>query len=67
MDLILGPFAEAHFERLEPAELARFETLFDEADTDLLKWVTGQEAPPVHIDQSLLDRLIAFRQANIAS
>ncbi len=61
MDLVLGPFADAHVERLGAAELARLEHLMDEADTDLLKWVTGQEPVPDHVDADLLDSLIAFR------
>jgi succinate dehydrogenase flavin-adding protein (antitoxin of CptAB toxin-antitoxin module) len=39
----------------------------DEEDTDLLKWVMGQETPPPGIDTELLDRIIAFRIATAAS
>lgn len=61
MDLILGPFADAHLEGLEGAELGRFERLLGEEDTDLLKWVIGQEPLPASADRELLDRIIAFR------
>ncbi|MHB1102063.1 MAG: FAD assembly factor SdhE [Devosia sp.] len=61
MDLILGPFADARLEGLEGAELGRFERLLGEEDTDLLRWLMGQEAPPADADRELLDQLIAFR------
>lgn len=61
MDLILGPFADAHLEGLKGSELTRFEELLGEEDTDLLKWVMGQEAPPADADRALLDQVIAFR------
>jgi len=62
MDLVLGPYADAHAAALDEAGLSRLETLMEEADTDLLKWVIGQERPPAHVDGELLSRLIAFRQ-----
>ncbi len=61
MDLVLGPFADAHAEAFGPAELERLEALMDEADTDLLKWVMGQEPMPANADAALLHTIIAFR------
>lgn len=61
MDLVLGPFADAHLEGFGMPELDRLETLMDEEDTDLLKWVMGQEPVPSTIDGQLLDTIIAFR------
>ena len=61
MDLVLGPYADAHAPGLDPEALDRLESLMEEADTDLLKWVMGQESPPADVDKELLDRLIAFR------
>ena len=61
MDLVLGPYADAHAPGLDLADLVRLEALMEEADTDLLKWVMGQESPPADVDKELLDRLIAFR------
>ena len=63
MDLVLGPFADAHLEGFNTPELDRLETLMDEEDTDLLKWVMGQELPPPGIDRALLEEIIAFRIA----
>ena len=63
MDLILGPFADAHAERMDDREVDQFEGLLTEPDPELLKWVLGQEPPPAHIDTELLARLAAFRTA----
>jgi antitoxin CptB len=63
MDLVLGPYADAHADALGEAELLRLETLMDEEDTDLLKWVMGQEMPPAAVDSALLAEIIAFRIA----
>jgi antitoxin CptB len=61
MDLVLGPFADAHLEGFGAADLDRLETLMDEEDTDLLKWVMGQEPVPADRDAALLDTIIAYR------
>lgn len=63
MDLMLGPFADARLEAMDAAELDRFETLLDEADTDLLKWLVGQEPAPADADHDLLADLLRFRNA----
>ena len=61
MDLVLGPFADAHIEGYAAPELDRLEAFMEEADTDLLKWVMGQETPPAGADAELLRTIIAFR------
>ena len=61
MDLVLGPFADAHLEAFGAAELARLANLMDEEDTDLLKWVMGQEPVPPAADAELLETIVAFR------
>jgi antitoxin CptB len=61
MDLVLGPFADAHVEGYGTPELDRLEALMEEPDTDLLKWVMGQETPPAGTDADLLRTIIAFR------
>jgi len=61
MDLVLGPFADAHLELYGTPELDRLEALMDEEDTDLLKWVMGQEPVPTHTDAELLGRIIDYR------
>ncbi|RYE10686.1 MAG: succinate dehydrogenase assembly factor 2 [Hyphomicrobiales bacterium] len=61
MDLVLGPFADAHLDLYGPPELDRLEALMDEEDTDLLKWVMGQEPCPPDTDAELLGTIIAYR------
>jgi antitoxin CptB len=61
MDLVLGPFADAHLESYGIPELDRLEALMDEEDTDLLKWVMGQEPIPAGGDPALLKTIIDFR------
>jgi antitoxin CptB len=61
MDLVLGPFADAHIEGYGPPELDRLEALMNEEDTDLLKWVMGQEPVPADADSTLLSTIIAYR------
>jgi len=66
MDLIFGPFADARIADLDTAGLDRLETLMDEEDTELLKWVLGQEAPPEGVDVALLDELARFNRERLA-
>ena len=61
MDLVLGPFADAHLDGYGAPELDRLEALMDEEDTDLLKWVMGQEPVPADADADLLGIIIAYR------
>lgn len=63
MDLLLGPYADARLGAMEVADLDRFETLLEEADTDLLKWLMGQEPTPADADADLLADLLKFRTA----
>jgi len=48
LDLVLGPFAEAHLEGLRGAELLRFAALLDAPEPDLYAWICGQPAPAEH-------------------
>ena len=64
MDLVLGPFADAHLDRLEPAELALYDRLLDENDQDLMAWLLGQAAPPDWL-APLLGRIAAFAETRL--
>jgi antitoxin CptB len=66
MDLVFGPFADARLEGFDAAELDRMEALMEEEDTDLLKWVLGQESPRADVDVALLDELARFNQERLA-
>lgn len=46
MDLILGPFADDRLALMPPDTVARFETLLQENDHDLYRWIsTGTGGP----------------------
>ncbi|HVY50028.1 MAG TPA: succinate dehydrogenase assembly factor 2 [Devosia sp.] len=59
MDLVLGPFADAHLEDFGPEDLDRLEAVMEESDTDLLQWVMGQAPLPASADADLLGRIVA--------
>lgn len=51
MDLILGPFADARLSALGEGELSAYESLLDENDQDLYRWVSGAaNAPDSHAE-----------------
>ena len=66
MDLVLGPYADAHTDSMDAGELDRLEALMNEEDPPLLKWVMGQEVPPDNVDQAFLADLIADHQARMS-
>src|SRR5690606_26735637 len=66
MDLVLGPFADAHTEAMDAVGLDRLEALMSEEDPPLLTWVMGQVVPPDHIDRDFLTEVIADHQARLA-
>jgi antitoxin CptB len=61
VDLILGSFADGEIARLDDAELDLLEALMDEADGDILKWVTGEQAVPARHDTAVFARVCAYR------
>ena len=46
MDLILGPYADAHLAEMTDDELDAFDALLRENDQDLYQWVSGQATAP---------------------
>ena len=60
-DLILGPFADHHLEKLSPAQLDEFEALLDQPDQDLYAWIIGTSPTPPEHDGGVLDLIKAFR------
>lgn len=48
LDLILGRFVEAAYERLTSAERQAFDAFLAEADDDLWSWIQGADAPLVY-------------------
>jgi antitoxin CptB len=64
MDLVLGPFADAHLAGLSGPDLALYDALLAENDQDLMAWVLGQSAPPEAL-VPLLARITAFAETRL--
>lgn len=62
VDLILGGFADAEIARLRDEDLAVYEALLAELDTDILKWVTGETPVPVRHDTPVFARILDSRR-----
>ena len=56
MDLVLGPFADAHLADMSEPDLALYDLLLEENDQDLLPMVLGQRQAPLGM-QDLVDRV----------
>ena len=64
MDLVLGPFADAHLAALTEAELDLYDALLAENDQDLKAWILGQALPPPDL-APLLARITAFAETRL--
>lgn len=61
MDLLMGPYADAHLETLSATELDQFEQLLEAPDWDVYYWITGQVEAPEQVNGTVLEGLKAFR------
>ena len=57
VDLITGPFADAHLGTLTESEIDDLERLMDVPEPELLAWVMGQEPTPQAFDQPVFRRM----------
>ena len=64
MDLILGPFADAHLAGLSEPELRAYDALLSENDQDLYPWITGAQGVPVE-HATLIARIGDFARARL--
>jgi antitoxin CptB len=65
MDLILGPFADAHLAGLDAPTLDLYDALLAENDQDLIGWMLGQTAPPARF-APLVDRIAVHARTRLA-
>lgn len=65
MDMILGPYADAHLAGMEAARLDLYEVLLEENDQDLYPWISGQTAPPERL-APLLAEIGTFARARLS-
>ena len=66
MDLILGPFADAHVAQFDADDLRRFEALLEVPDADFLSWITGQTPVPDDADTKMIGEVSAFARKGVA-
>ncbi len=65
MDLVLGPWADAHLAGLEGPELALYDQLLEENDQDLMACIFGTQVPPAPL-AGLLHRITEFARTRLA-
>jgi len=64
MDLILCPYADAHLAQMPDAELAIYDRLLEENDTDLLPMILGQQATPDYLTE-IIAKIGAFARVRL--
>ncbi|MFZ9200533.1 MAG: succinate dehydrogenase assembly factor 2 [Paracoccaceae bacterium] len=64
MDLVLGPYADAHLAAMDEPTLALYDQLLNENDQDLLPWVLGQRPAPEAFSE-LIAKIGAFARARL--
>jgi antitoxin CptB len=64
MDLVLGPWADAHLAGLAEGELALYDLLLAENDQDLMAWILEQTPPPPALAE-LLEQIAAFARLRL--
>jgi len=66
LDLVFGPYADAHVAMMGPDDLAEFERLMEAPDALMLAWVMGFEPAPPEFDTPMLAKIRAYRIASSA-
>jgi len=61
LDLVFAAFAAAHLERLDGAQLERFEALLSVPDWQIYGWIMGHEAVPHPFDHDVFALLCDYR------
>ena len=64
MDLVLGPWADAHLSELDAAELDLYDRLLEENDQDLMACIFGTQTPSAPL-AGLLARITDFARARL--
>ena len=64
MDLVLGPYADAHLAGMTADALGLYDRLLDENDQDLASWVMGGTLPPDRF-AALIGEISAFARERL--
>ena len=64
MDLVLGPWADAHLAELSPERLELFESVMAQEDQDLMSWMMGYKEPPTEF-AAFIQELGAFAEQRL--
>lgn len=68
MDLLLGPFADAHIADLGDHDLADFEALMEIPDDELYTWLVGRAEAAPNLRSHVFHSIVAFHaKANAES
>jgi antitoxin CptB len=65
MDLILGPYSDAHLAGMSDSRLLIYDQLLEENDQDLLPWVLGQNPAPAYLTE-LIAEIGVYARARLA-
>ena len=60
VDLVLGPFADAHVDAMDDEQLDTFEVLLSVPDTDLYDWLCERATPPDRYRTKLYEQIHNF-------
>ena len=61
LDLLVGGFISNCINSLNEKEIINLEDLLKENDLDLYNWITKKELPPIHYQNSLMQKLQNFK------
>lgn len=66
LDLVLGPFADAHLPAMTANELRVLTAFLTEIDPDIYDWLSGREPLPERLRSPMTERLVAFGRQRLA-
>jgi antitoxin CptB len=66
LDLVLGPFADAHLADLDADELRVLTAFLSEIDPDIYDWLSGREPLPARLQSAVTERLVAFGRLRLS-